>query len=221
MFMRITTFLHFVFKLLRKLRNTFVHIKVQRHLKMCIVPVYTRDWHSHNIANWNQYLSPLMGLSNINALEIGTFEGRSAIWLLEHVFTDPSASITCIDLFRRPGQEARFQHNIAMTKRTAQLIKRKGSSHNILPEFAHDSFDLIYVDGSHDAASVLLDAFLCWPILKPGGILIFDDYLINKNAPVSHTPKLAIDIFLDHHSDKCKVLHFDYQVILRKNRHNS
>ena len=215
--MRIATFLHYVFKLLKQYRNAFAHSKVKFYLKKCTAPVYTRDWNSRNIAIWNKYLSPLMGLSNIHALEIGTFEGRSALWLLEHVFTDPTASITCIDFFHRPGQEARFQHNIAFAKRAAQLVKRKGNSHNILPEFIHDYFDLIYIDGSHDAASVLLDAFLSWPLLKPGGILIFDDYLLNKKASVSHTPKLAIDIFLKYHTEKCEVLHCDYQVILRKN----
>jgi predicted O-methyltransferase YrrM len=215
--MRISAFLYHVIKLLKQYRNAFVHIVVALYLKKCTKPVYTRDWHSRAIDNWNKYLSPLIGLSNTHALEIGSFEGRSALWLLDNVFTDPSSSITCIDFFHRPGQEARFQHNIVLTKKASQIVRCKGDSHNILPELADDYFDLIYIDGSHDAASVLLDAFLSWPLLKPGGILIFDDYLLNKKAPVSHTPKLAIDIFLKHHTEKCEVLHCDYQVILRKN----
>jgi predicted O-methyltransferase YrrM len=215
--MRISAFLHHIFKLLKQYRNAFVHIILKPYLKKRTVPVYTRDWHSRAIVNWNKYLSHLVGLSDIHALEIGTFEGRSALWLLEYVFTDPSASITCIDFFHRPGQEARFQHNIKLAKKASQIVRRKGDSHNILPELTHDYFDLIYIDGSHDAASVLLDAFLSWPLLKLGGILIFDDYSLKKNAPVSQTPKLAIDIFLKHHAEKCEVLHCDYQVLLRKN----
>ncbi|MCM8831198.1 MAG: class I SAM-dependent methyltransferase [Candidatus Omnitrophica bacterium] len=44
--------------------------------------------------------------------------------------------------------------------------------------------------GNHNAPSVLMDAVLCWPLLKNGGILIFDDYLwkINK-LPEEERPK--------------------------------
>jgi predicted O-methyltransferase YrrM len=215
-FMRSSDFFNHAIKLLKQYRNTFAHIIVSVSLKKSTEPVYTRDWHSRSITVWNEFLSHLIGLPNTHALEIGTFEGRSALWLLEKVFTDPSSSISCIDFFQRPGQEARFQHNISSKKKASQILHYKGNSHNILPELTHNYFDLIYIDGSHDAASVLLDAFLSWPLLKSGGILIFDDYLMSRNAPVSHTPKLAIDIFLKHHAEKCEVLHCEYQVILRK-----
>jgi hypothetical protein len=32
-------------------------------------------------------------------------------------------------------------------------------------------------DGSHRARDVLEDAVLSWPLLKVGGIMLFDDYL--------------------------------------------
>ncbi len=36
-------------------------------------------------------------------------------------------------------------------------------------------YDFVYVDGSHRASDVLTDAVLAWPLLKAGGLLIFDD----------------------------------------------
>ena len=39
-----------------------------------------------------------------------------------------------------------------------------------------NNFDLIYIDASHYAPDVLSDAVLAFKLLKPGGILIFDDY---------------------------------------------
>lgn len=38
----------------------------------------------------------------------------------------------------------------------------------VLPQLQGQYFDLIYVDGSHDAPFVLLDAMLSWEMLKPG-----------------------------------------------------
>lgn len=37
-------------------------------------------------------------------------------------------------------------------------------------------FDLVYIDGSHMRVDVLVDAVLAWPLLQPGGLMVFDDY---------------------------------------------
>lgn len=37
-------------------------------------------------------------------------------------------------------------------------------------------FDLVHVDGDHSALGALNDLVLCWPKLRPGGVLILDDY---------------------------------------------
>jgi hypothetical protein len=36
-------------------------------------------------------------------------------------------------------------------------------------------FDLVLVDGDHDFAPAQLDLYNCWPLVKPGGFLVFDD----------------------------------------------
>ena len=38
-------------------------------------------------------------------------------------------------------------------------------------------FDFIYIDSDHSPTAVLADAVLAWPLLKVGGVMIFDDYL--------------------------------------------
>lgn len=37
------------------------------------------------------------------------------------------------------------------------------------------NFDIIFIDGSHEYESVLMDITLFWKILKKGGIMILDD----------------------------------------------
>lgn len=36
--------------------------------------------------------------------------------------------------------------------------------------------DIIYIDADHEFESVISDIRMFWPLLKPGGVMIFDDY---------------------------------------------
>lgn len=40
---------------------------------------------------------------------------------------------------------------------------------------AAQQYDLIYVDGNHNASDALLDVVLCWRLLKVGGVMVVDD----------------------------------------------
>lgn len=179
-------------------------------------PSYSTDYVSSFQEDWRRVLASIAGQPGIRLLEIGSFEGRSAAWFLEHVLTDESSRLVCVDLFTQPGLEARFDHNIRLADRHHQVCKLKGRSGDVLPNFEPASFDAIYVDGGHDAGTVLLDGMLAWRLLKPGGILIFDDYLWEPNRPPARRPQLAIDIFRETMADALEVLHEDYQVIVRK-----
>jgi hypothetical protein len=50
--------------------------------------IYTDDYTTRNIESWRDMLYSLAGKPNILALEVGTFEGRSAVWLLENILTE-------------------------------------------------------------------------------------------------------------------------------------
>src|SRR5262245_25169347 len=84
---------------------------------------YTFDWFSHNIPVWEQHLAHLAGRSDLRCLEIGSFEGRSAVWLLTHILTHETSRLECIECFEGvwewEGQlvdmaevERRFDHNM-------------------------------------------------------------------------------------------------------------
>ena len=84
-----------------------------------------------------------------------------------------------------PEVEARFDSNIAkaqsVTGNTATVIKHKKPSNIALVELAAEgrtsTFDLVFVDGSHQATDVLTDAVISFQLLRLGGLMIFDDYL--------------------------------------------
>ena len=53
-----------------------------------------------------------------------------------------------------------------------------GDSHELLGEntiIKDKSVDLLVVDGDHTYEGAKLDLINCWPLLKKGGVLVFDD----------------------------------------------
>ncbi|KAF8897997.1 glycosyltransferase family 8 protein [Gymnopilus junonius] len=188
----------------------------------------TQDWFSHNIESWTA-LFPLVKSDHPRVLEIGSWEGRSAIFLLNNLCKDGS-EIVCIDHFDLLGTEAgrqrlsRVQHNLALTGKHARVLAQFSvpALMELLKEemSAKDpGFDWIYVDGSHEADDTLLDGELVWRLARKGAIIIFDDYHWDKEPEDSvHHPKRGIDTFLILHAGEYERLTDDkhYQVVLKK-----
>jgi hypothetical protein len=79
--------------------------------------------------------------------------------------------------------------------------------------------DLIYVDGSHRAKDVLLDATLGFELLNVGGVMLFDDAISWRYGDSIHdSPKQAVDAFIACNWDRLKVLELPngYQVAVQK-----
>jgi predicted O-methyltransferase YrrM len=177
---------------------------------------FTADWVSMQVEHWRRDFAKFAGCPDVRMLEIGSFEGRSAVWFLENVLTHPTSRLICVDPFCDPRAEARFDHNMKLCKAGARLDKRRELSEKVLPGLEPASFDLVYVDGSHRAAAVLLDAMLGWELLKPGGVLTFDDYEWEPGYPPEDRPELAIDLFLGSHAGRYDILHRGYQITVSK-----
>lgn len=165
-------------------------------------------------------------------LEIGSYEGASACYLIESLASQKSIEIHCIDTWQggiehQEGGTAvadmnavhtRFDHNIqvAVSKvgNPVALTKHQGYSDvmlvKLLAQGEANQFDFIYVDGSHQAPDVLSDAVLTFKLLKVGGVIAFDDYLWQENLPYGtdpvRCPKVAIDAFTNIYCRKLRVI---------------
>ena len=177
---------------------------------------FTEDFVTSWIPTWQLQFARLLGLPKLKILEIGSFEGRSTVWFLENLLTGVEGSITCVDPFHREGIEERFDLNISLTGASDKVIKIKERSDAYLAAAPADRFDLIYIDGGHDAQTVLFDAMLSWPLLEPGGFFMFDDYGWEPDLPAHDRPKIAIDVFLEAFLGEYDIRHLGYQIILRK-----
>jgi tetratricopeptide (TPR) repeat protein len=172
---------------------------------------FTHDWFTHTIPVWTEHLKRFVN-AEVNALEIGSFEGMSTCWLLDYILTNPNARITCIDHY---FQEV-FDTNIVKTGSPEKVIKLTGDSHQLLAALEPETYDLIYIDGNHLAEHARQDAALSWPLLKPGGLLVFDDYeWSDANFPGQET-KLGIDMFLHSVQPHVEILYQGYQMIVKK-----
>jgi predicted O-methyltransferase YrrM len=186
------------------------------------------DWFTYQLSLWVRLLKPLAGRANIRVLEIGTFEGRAAVWLLENVLTDPTSQLVCVDTFGGSdenraklsvntflnGLHRRFINNIRATGRSDQVQVIVGRSQTELRRLK-GQFDFIYVDGSHHAPDVIQDAIESFRLVKTGGLILFDDYEWTDPA-VPIPPRPAIDAFLDIYRDQLRVVHRGYQLCVQK-----
>ncbi len=193
---------------------------------------FTRDWfiQTASLPVWRQLIR-----SNkpTKILEIGSFEGRSTCWIIE-ICTEHAQSgieVYCVDTWeggiehQKGGQietqmsevERRFDHNVSVargkTPHPASIHKIKKYSNHGLPDLMasgkYGFFDLIYIDGSHQAPDVLTDAVMSFQLLRVGGVMIFDDYLWSMDKPGSQDvlkmPKPAIDAFINIFQRKMSV----------------
>lgn len=186
------------------------------------MPEFTSNWFGHCVPAWMHNVKPIAKNGPLKLLEIGSHEGRSALWMLEHLCVHDSTTLTCIDPWLKPEIEKRFDANIAEHRRSRQLRKIRGWSGNELRKLTLDSFDFVYVDGSHEGCDCLRDGVMGFALLKVSGLMAFDDYKWNNPERKRHYPPgPAIDAFLHLWDFQIEVLHKDYQVIIRKLKRES
>jgi len=190
---------------------------------------FTKDWFNWAPAVWEQLIPLLPGEAGKRSfMEIGSFEGRSAVWIAENMM-QKGDELFCIDTWEGGEEhgeenmgdvEKRFDYNrsLALTGRDISILKFQGTStrwlaHAIKEE---EELDFIYIDGSHTAPDVLTDACMAWPLLKPKGIMVFDDYMWGSPRDILHRPKPAIDAFCNIFAEEAEIVHVGYQLAVRK-----
>jgi methyltransferase family protein len=187
---------------------------------------FSTDWAGNHFFYWAELLDGLRE-KPARILEIGSWEGRSALFFLNYL---PLSRIVCIDPFEGNVEhqidpdfrelarksEAQFDRNLAGFSDRVEKIK--GNSTTVLPQLgiAGRRFDLAYIDGSHMAADAYGDAVLTWPLIEPGGIVIFDDYEWPLMGSDLERPRLGIDAFLAAFKGQYRELHRAYQVAIAK-----
>jgi len=164
---------------------------------------FTVDWFAPHIEFWNMCLNRLEidRTSKLQILEVGSYEGRSATWIADNLLNHNDSRLWCIDTFQgsiehREGTDeytkvenlenlyTTFLSNIAICNNPNKIITIKDDSQIVMPNLSNNEmkFDIIYIDSSHETEHVLSDGIHAFNMLKPGGLIIFDDYEWSLNG---------------------------------------
>jgi predicted O-methyltransferase YrrM len=123
--------------------------------------------------------------------EIGVALGDFSLWLLEHVRPTRFVGIDIFnghefesfwgrsraDVFGSGTHEAFYRRRVAGTP----IEVRQGISWEQLSTFPDHTFDLIYLDADHRYWAVRQDLEAAAPKVRPGGIIVCDDYIVHDH----------------------------------------
>jgi predicted O-methyltransferase YrrM len=193
---------------------------------------FTKDWFNWAPEVWAQLIPHLSGEAGSRRfLEIGSFEGRSTVWIMENMMQHGDYML-CIDTWEGGEEHSeedmdtvfmRFRANVQAAREKTSINSvghsRQSSTQGLaeeISEWGGSNYDFIYIDGSHIAKDVLTDACMAWPLLKPKGMMVFDDYMWGNPRDILHRPKPAIDAFCNLFAEEAEIIHVGYQLVVRK-----
>jgi predicted O-methyltransferase YrrM len=190
---------------------------------------FSEDWFSGHIPRWTEMLATDAKARKI--LEVGSFEGRSTVWLIENALAE-TGELYCVDTWQGSPEHssvimedvhARFLANIEIALRAkpdVKVIQIRGLSEHILPRLIAEghvgTFDFVYVDGCHEAVNVLTDLCFAFLLCRHGGLICVDDYLWPQHVHPLRKPKISVDAFTNIFCEHLTIVSQGYQVFLRK-----
>ena len=178
----------------------------------------TKKWFTNNLYFLSKNLSTLKVK---NLLEIGSYEGRSAIFFAD-IFS--GTKISCVDTWSGSDEhkninfksiEDNFDQNIKLLKDNQLLTKFKMTSDNFFTQ-NNEKFDFVYVDGDHSKDQVLKDLQNSWSVLNNNGFLLVDDYMWWYYKDLKNNPAFAINNFIKDYSNQIKKMIIWHQVLIQK-----
>ena len=176
------------------------------------------DWFNNNFNVWKKFL---LDIPNFKYLEIGTFEGRSALFVSEF----NCEKIVCVDPYIEYNETEQYNFKMSdvfesvnekfkkIINKDIELIREKSDdffSKN------NEKFDVIYIDGYHKYDCVKRDFINSLDCLKKSGLLICDDFLWFKYATLEENPIGAILECYENYKKDLEILFIHHQIIFKK-----
>ena len=192
--------------LLDRLKHPFIKSQKQKHRKKHIKYLDTKkisnDFFSINSYYWNYIINKKF--KEFFYLEIGSWEGNSASFILKNFKTK---KVICVDIWDKYDDDEyknehlrrfeNFQYNLNEFRERFSFFK------NTSDEFFKNNkedFDIIYIDGDHEAPQVYRDLHNSWNSLNINGMIICDDYFsgeirdnLDNNLPANSINKFLLE----------------------------
>ena len=219
----------FIFKLkflLPRIMSSFKKKKIKNNSNFVNFEVLVKDknfstyWFLNNYKIIGSFL-PINQNETFNYLEIGSFEGLSSLFILSYW---KNANVTCVDTWETSKDDSQFldfnfqtvEKKFDTNLKDFSFRKIKSTSEIAFKQFKQkESFDYIYIDGSHNGIDIYNDALASFNILKVGGIIIFDD-ITNIYQDIEMQPHDAFEKFYNLYKRKIKVLYLKNIAVIKK-----
>ena len=204
----------------RKIKNKFLKKKkeFQNHIEK---KHFSRKWFLNNFDVFHYFLSNRIE-SQFSYLEVGSYEGLSALNILYHY---KNSKVVTIDLWSEPNENSEaldvefsnIENNFDKNLDGYNVLKIKGDSVSSLRSLLRKKkkFDVIYIDGSHNGEDVLSDAIESYKLLNLNGLIFFDD-LMNINYNINIQSFEGFDLFLNLFKKKIKILFLSRIAVIKK-----
>ncbi len=178
----------------------------------------SKKWFTNNLYFLKKNLSNRV-INNL--LEIGSYEGRSALFFLD-LFKN--SKISCVDTWVGSDEhkevnfnsiESNFDYNIKSLKDNMQIYKFKMTSDEFFKK-NKNKFDFIFVDGDHSNDQVLKDLKNAWSFLNKNGFLLIDDYMWWYYKDLKNNPAFSVNSFIEKNISQINKLIVWHQVLIQK-----
>lgn len=161
-------------------------------------------------ASEGEFLSQMAALSEGVILEIGSYKGRSTcyiassteskvvaldLWDLREAGFKPSKRVAMRGFYKPETYEI-FKKNIRR-KGLANVTPVKGDSKEV-GKIWNIPLGMLWIDGDHSYAGVLSDYLLFSGFVKPGGFLVFHDFVIEDVRRVIETHVIPSGLWEDY-----------------------
>jgi predicted O-methyltransferase YrrM len=175
--------------------------------------------------SFDKHLAEFSGKPALRFLQIGAYCGDASLWLLENVLTNSTSVLHDVDTWQGSQETAHGEIDFAEVFAYYRRLMAPFGNVAWMPmtsdeffdgPYADSAYDFIYIDGSHQSHQVLRDAVNADLVLRPGGIIAFDDYQWREYEGHRNVPRPAVDAFIRCFEDQYEVLEVGLQVWMRK-----
>lgn len=210
--------------ILDRLKHPFSYkIKKQKrdeHKNYLTAKNCTTDYFSLNAYYWHSIINKTF--NRFSYLEIGSWEGNSAMFILKNFNTK---NVTCVDIWdlyndsSKSEQIKRFENFQSNLKEFNERFSFHKSTSDEFFKNNEKKYDVIYIDGWHEAPQVYRDICNSWYCLNEGGLVVCDDFFYgdiinNKN---NNLPADSINRFILENQNKLKILNVNNtQIFIKK-----
>ena len=155
-------------------------------------------------------------------LEIGCFEGLSSVFFADNFLDHEKSSLICVDPFLsiddndhktllQNNEEMNFDYNISHCKNKEKITVNKITSDKFF-ETNKQTFNFIYIDGSHELDFITRDMENSFKVLEENGIMWMDDYYGGDGIKIRN----CMNNFLIKYNGQYELIHMGYQLAIRK-----